>query len=181
MGREDYIFDGIYQRKVPIEFQEIALTAHTVIALSNFIHQDSMWNTSMAMRLGADFLASRLPALDKSGTSLDIALVARALQLTRSTTGAEAAFEILAKRRQETLDGTFYWGDGMSSRDPDNSFYATSNSGLRDSECDESLSVRSTALALMVYTERGEYMTEPIVRWLNSRRTAGWDSTIDTT
>ena len=32
----------------------------------------------------------------------------------------------------------------------------------------------------MVYTERGEYMTEPIVRWLNSRRTAGWDSTIDT-
>ena len=68
----------------------------------------------------------------------------------------------------------------MSSRDPDNSFYATSNSDLRNSECDESLSVRSTALALMVYTERGEYMTEPIVRWLNSRRTAGWDSTIDT-
>ena len=66
-----------------------------------------MWNTSMAMRLGAYFLSSRLPALDRSGTSLDIALVARALQLTRSTTGAEAAFEILAKRRQETL-GTFF-------------------------------------------------------------------------
>ena len=32
----------------------------------------------------------------------------------------------------------------------------------------------------MVYTERGEYMTEPIVRWLNSRRKLGWDSTIDT-
>ena len=62
-----------------------------------------MWNTSMAMRLGADFLSSRLPVLDRSGTSLDIALVARALQLTRSTSGAEAAFEILAKRRQETL------------------------------------------------------------------------------
>ena len=66
-----------------------------------------MWNTSMAMRLGAYFLSSRLPALDRSGTSLDIALVARALQLTRSTTGAEAAFEILAKRRQETL-GIFF-------------------------------------------------------------------------
>ena len=78
------------------------------------------------------------------------------------------------------IDGTFYWGDGISSRNSDNSFYATSNSELHDSECDESLSVRSTALALMVYTERGEYMTEPIVRWLNSRRTAGWDSTIDT-
>ena len=57
----------------------------------------------MAMRLGADFLSSRLSVLDKSGTSLDIALVARALQLTRSTTGAETAFEILAKRRKETL------------------------------------------------------------------------------
>ena len=32
----------------------------------------------------------------------------------------------------------------------------------------------------MVYTERGEYMTEPIVRWLNSRRKLGWDSTVDT-
>ena len=57
----------------------------------------------MAMRLGADFLSSRLSVLDRSGTSLDIALVARALQLTRSTTGAETAFEILAKRRRETL------------------------------------------------------------------------------
>ena len=123
----------MYQRKIPIEFQEIALTAHAVIALSSFMHQvislhritdrinisiqyifvvcnlphfllqDSMWNTSMAMRLGADFLSSRLSVLDKSGTSLDIALVARALQLTRSTTGAETAFEILAKRRKETL------------------------------------------------------------------------------
>ena len=57
----------------------------------------------MAMRLGADFLSSRLSKLDQTGTSLDIALAARALQLTRSTTGAETAFEILAKRRQETL------------------------------------------------------------------------------
>ena len=61
----------------------------------------------MAMRLGADFLSSRLAALDRSGTTLDVALVARALQLTRSTTGAETAFEILAKRRRETL-GIFY-------------------------------------------------------------------------
>ena len=61
----------------------------------------------MAMRLGADFLSSRLGALDRSGTALDVALVARALQLTRSTVGAETAFEILAKRRRETL-GTFY-------------------------------------------------------------------------
>ena len=37
-------------------------------------------------------------------------------------------------------------------------------------------------MALMVYTERGEFMTEPIVRWLNGRRksAAGWGSTVDT-
>ena len=74
-------------------------------------------------------------------------------------------------------DGTFYWGEGNYGG---NSFYSPSSSDLHNSECDESLSVRSTALALMVYTERGEYMTEPIVRWLNSRRREGWDSTTDT-
>ena len=41
--REDYIYDGIYQRKVPIEFQDIALTAHAVISLSNFIHQVTLF------------------------------------------------------------------------------------------------------------------------------------------
>ena len=77
-------------------------------------------------------------------------------------------------------DGTFYWGDGSYQRNADNSFDSSSNSNMQNPDCDESLSVRSTALALMVYTERGEYMTEPIVRWLNSRRKSGWDSTADT-
>ena len=77
-------------------------------------------------------------------------------------------------------DGTFYWGDGAYKRNTDNSFDSISNSNMHNPDCDESLSVRSTALALMVYTERGEYMTEPIVRWLNSRRKSGWDSTTDT-
>ena len=37
--RESFIYDGIYQRTIPIEFQEIALTAHAVIALSNFMQE----------------------------------------------------------------------------------------------------------------------------------------------
>ena len=97
----------------------------------------------------------------RSGTSLDVALVARALQVSRSE-GAEAAFEILAKNRHEEGSHSF-WG--------------------HDDECDESLSVRSTSLALMVYVERGEFMTEPIIKWLNHKRSgsaAGWGSTIDT-
>ena len=68
-----------------------------------------MWNTSMAMRLGADFLSSRLSILDNSGTSLEIALVARALQVTRSTTAAETAFEILAKKRKGTSGNIFHY------------------------------------------------------------------------
>ena len=77
------------------------------------------------------------------------------------------------------LDGTFYWGDsGHKSNSHNPSYLPTSD--VHNSDCDESLAVRSTALALMVYTERGEYMTEPIVRWLNSRRRSGWDTTVDT-
>ncbi len=76
--------------------------------------------------------------------------------------GSEAAFEILAKRRRELFD-VAYWGN--------------------PEDCDSALSVRATAYALMVYTERGEHMTEPIVRWINSQRksAAGWGSTVDTT
>ena len=75
--------------------------------------------------------------------------------------GSEAAFEILAKRRRELFDVAF-WGN------PD--------------DCDAALSVRATAYALMVYTDRGEHMTEPIVRWINSQRKSatGWGSTVDT-
>ena len=158
--RESNIYDGNYQRKIPIEFQEIGLTAHVVIALSHFLDEDSIWNTSLAVRLGANFLAAYLKALDQSGTSLDIAIVARALQVTKSTAASETAFEILAKKRRDGKEGTFYWGDMI--------------------DCDDSLALRSTVYALMVYTERGEYMTEPIVRWINSKRRAGWGSTTDT-
>ena len=79
-----------------------------------------------------------------------------------------------------SLDGTFYWGDGGYITKPESSLRSSSDSNTPPEECDESLAVRSTALALMVYTERGEYMTEPIVRWLNSRRKSGWDATVDT-
>ncbi len=37
--RENDIFDGIYQRKIPIDFQEVALTAHALIALSSLHRQ----------------------------------------------------------------------------------------------------------------------------------------------
>ena len=55
---------------------------------------------------------------------MDIALVARALQVSKSE-GSEAAFEILAKNRHE--EGSYsFWG--------------------HDDECDESLSIRLASL-----------------------------------
>ena len=134
------------QSSIPIEFQEVALTAHAVICMSHFLDEDSIWNTSQALNRASEFLAGHLGALDQSGTSLDMAMVARALQVSGKSqeTASETAFEILAKARRDGEDGTFYWGDTL--------------------DCDDSLALRSTVYALMVYTERGEYMTEPIVR-----------------
>lgn len=168
--REAHLYHGTYQRLIPVEFQAVALTAHVVTVLSRFMDEEAFWKTALAMRMGAGFLAAKLGSLDRSGTALEIALSARALQVTRSVQGAETAFEILAKRRRETQDGTFYWGDGGGGGGGPSSTVV----------CEESLALRSTALALMVYTERREFMTEPIVGWLNSRRKSGWGSASDT-
>ena len=139
--QEKFIFDGIYQRKIPIEFQEIALTAHVLISLAGIEIDDfGALNLTKARNAAGRFLASRLEILDKSGSALDIALVARALQLAKSE-GSEASFEILAKNRHEEIS-YFFWG--------------------HQDECDDALSIRATALALMVYIDRGEFYTEPI-------------------
>merc|ERR1719319_293874 len=47
--------------------------------------------------------------------------------------------------------------------------------------CCESLAVRATALALLTYSARREFIIEPIARWLNSRRrsAAAWSSAWD--
>ena len=84
----------------------------------------------------------QLAHLDRRGPcdSLDVAFAARALHLAGHA-GAEAAFEILAKCRTEEGDFIF-WRDGESA----------SSVG--------SASVRATALALLMYTDRGEMMAD---------------------
>jgi hypothetical protein len=37
--KEVFVYNGEYQRKIPIEFQEIALTAHVLISLAPFIEK----------------------------------------------------------------------------------------------------------------------------------------------
>ena len=81
----------------------------------------------------------QLAHLDRRGPcdSLDVAFSARALHLAGHA-GAEAAFEILAKCRAEEADFIF-WRDGDGAG---------------------SASVRATALALLMYTDRGEMMAD---------------------
>ena len=84
----------------------------------------------------------QLAHLDRRGAcdSLDVAFAARALHLAGHA-GAEAAFEILAKCRTEEADFIF-WRDGD------------------DGDAAGSASVRATALALLMYTDRGEMMAD---------------------
>lgn len=102
---------------------------------------------SSAISLSSKYLVSQLSQLDKSCPTLGAAFAARALQLARNP-GGEAAFEILAKCRKEEEDFLF-WED---------------ESGVK------STSVRATSLALLMYSDRGEMMTDKIVRWLNENR-----------
>ncbi|CAB4054154.1 unnamed protein product [Lepeophtheirus salmonis] len=145
-----------------------ALTAHVLLVLAELKDDASSAQTIFTIDRALHYLTSKLGELDIYGSTLVVALVSRALQVARAS-GAEAAFEILAKRRKETSEG-FHWDSGKE------------NNLLKSRDCDDLLDVRTTALALLVYTERGEFMTESIIRWLNSKRKffSGWSSTIDT-
>ena len=69
--RENYVFDGIYQRKIPIEFQEIALTSHVLLAFSVLDQSEKEdFNVTATMQNAADFLARRLEVLDRFDTFL---------------------------------------------------------------------------------------------------------------
>uniref|UniRef100_A0A0K2TMG2 Macroglobulin complementrelated CG7586PAlike [Tribolium castaneum] n=1 Tax=Lepeophtheirus salmonis TaxID=72036 RepID=A0A0K2TMG2_LEPSM len=165
---ESYLYPNIKDHFIPLEMQETALTAHVLLVLAELKDDASSAQTIFTIDRALHYLTSKLGELDIYGSTLVVALVSRALQVARAS-GAEAAFEILAKRRKETSEG-FHWDSGKE------------NNLLKSRDCDDLLDVRTTALALLVYTERGEFMTESIIRWLNSKRKffSGWSSTIDT-
>ena len=41
--RESNIYDGRYQRNIPIEFQEVALTAHVVTSMAHLLDEVIKW------------------------------------------------------------------------------------------------------------------------------------------
>ena len=87
-------------------------------------------------------------SVGRSCNSLDVAFAARALHLAGNSGAAEAAFEILAKCRTEEAEFIF-WSDDD------------------DGGGGGSASIRATALALLMYTDRGEMMADKVARWLN--------------
>ena len=116
--------------------------------------QNSHWNVTAAVANSSSYLVAQLSHLDSRSSScdsLDVAFAARALHLAGSP-GAEAAFEILAKCRAEEAEFIF-WRDAATAAGEDDDGGATG-----------SASIRATALALLMYTDRGEMMADKVRR-----------------
>ncbi len=183
--QESYLFGGRRDGHVPVEFQKVSLTAHIVLSLEEFVGRRAsimeltsslisslllhlslqMYQSvdcSRAVRQACAYLSSQLPSLhhlsttssshSSSESALRLSLVVRALQVgsrlkLAPANAAETAFEILA--RQQLEKGEFvFWGDGG---------------------CDP-LSLRATALALLVYLDRGERIsTDRVASWVSEK------------
>ena len=121
-----------------------------------------------------------LNLLDRNGNPYEVAIVAYAMMLAKSTS-AEAAFGVLRRHARED-GGYIYWGkepvplpaQRLENQRPfllprlPNPFDATN--------------VEITAYALVTYVGRQELFVEPIVKWFNTHRLTdgGWASTQDT-
>ena len=171
---EAYLYEGFRNSQLPRPAQKTPLTAQVLVLLSDIANevenlskgtgadvfqsaqfQNSHWNVTAAVAVSSNYLVAQLSRLargfGRSCRSLDVAFAARALHLAGHS-GAEAAFEILAKCRVEEADFIFWRdvgeGDGAT----------------------DAASIRATALALLMYTDRGEMIADKIARWLNQRR-----------
>jgi len=118
--------------------------------------------------------------LDGNGDPYEVAIVAYAIMLAKSTS-AEAAFGVFRRHARED-GGCIYWGkepvplpaQRLENQRPfllprlPNPFDATN--------------VEITAYALVTYVGRQELFVEPIVKWFNTHRLTdgGWASTQDT-
>jgi hypothetical protein len=166
----------------PIRYRNISLTAHVVIALTTIRDLPGELGPRVAVSRSRaiSWLDRNLNLLDRNGDPYEVAIVAYAMMLAKSTS-AEAAFGVLRRHARED-GGYIYWGkepvplpaQRLENQRPfllprlPNPFDATN--------------VETTAYALLTYVGRQELFVEPIVKWLNTHRLTdgGWASTQDT-
>ncbi|KAG8228773.1 hypothetical protein J437_LFUL007766 [Ladona fulva] len=161
--------------------RNISLTAHVLITLEMVKDLPGGLGSQVALAQGRAmrWLERNLNLLEEKGNAYEVALVAYALMLSRSS-AKETAFRILAKHaRQE--GGLMYWGIEAVPLPP----YKLENQKPfalpRLPYKYDSSNIEATSYALLTYVARQEFMIDPIVKWLNSQRLTdgGWASTQD--
>jgi hypothetical protein len=167
----------------PIRYHNISLTAHVVIALTTIRDLPGELGLRVAVSRSSaiSWLDRNLNLLDRNDDPYEVAVVAYAMMLAKSTS-AEAAFGVLRRHARED-GGYIYWGkepvplpaQRLENQRPfllprlPNPFDATI--------------VETTAYALLTDVGRHqELFVEPIFKWLNTLRLTdgGWASTQDT-
>ncbi|CAA9996892.1 unnamed protein product [Nesidiocoris tenuis] len=165
-----------------IKFRNLSLTAHVLIMLETVKDLTSGLGTEVAtaQSKAISWLERNLKLLDVHGDAYEVAIVAYALMVSRSSS-AETAFSLLA-RRAINDGGYLYWGKEKVPLPPSKTENQKQFSLPRLPYKYDSSNIETTAYALMVYNARKEILLENIVKWLNAQRLTdgGWASTQDT-
>ncbi|XP_066601822.1 CD109 antigen [Prorops nasuta] len=165
-----------------IKHRNISLTAHVLITLETVKDLTGGLGSQVALSSAnaVKWLERNLKLLEDHGNPYEIAIVAYALLMAKTST-AEQAFNILSRHARRE-GGLTYWGREAIPPPPyklenQKPFLLPRLPYKYDSE-----NIETTAYALLVHVARQETMIEPIVKWLNSQRLTdgGWASTQDT-
>ena len=166
----------------PIRHRNISLTAHVVIALSTIrdLPGELGPRVAVARSKAISWLDRNLNLLDRNGDPYEVAIVAYAMMLAKSTS-AEAAFGILRRHAREE-GGYVYWGREAVPLPAQRLENQRPFQLPRLPHPFDATNVETTAYALLTYVGRQELFVEPIVKWLNTQRltNGGWASTQDT-
>ncbi|VVC38101.1 Hypothetical protein CINCED_3A025405 [Cinara cedri] len=163
-------------------FSNISLTAQVLITLTNAKDLSGGLGSKIAQgeSRAVKYLEKNMNLLNMSGEPYEIALVAYALMLTKSSF-AEFAFSLLA-RHSRREGGLMYWGKEFVPMPPTKMENQKPFLLPRLPYKFDSINIETTAYALLVYVARKEPFVDDVVKWLNSQRLTdgGWASTQDT-
>ncbi|XP_055376431.1 CD109 antigen [Condylostylus longicornis] len=164
-----------------IKFKNITLTAHVLITLASSKDLSGSLGSQVALaqQRAIIYIERNMEYLSKSQEPHELAIVAYALMLSRSTS-AEQVFSYLAKHARY-LGEFVYWGREEVPLPPTKLENQKYFSLPRLPYEFDSLNIETTAYALLVYVSRREFFVDPIARWLNAQRLTdgGWASTQD--
>ncbi|XP_063238725.1 CD109 antigen-like [Bacillus rossius redtenbacheri] len=174
--------ESVHWTNDDIRFRNISLTAHVLITLVMVRDLTGGLGSqvSLAELNAVKWLDRNMNLLERFGEPYELAIVAYALMLSKSST-ADTAFSHLAKHAR-IEGGLMYWGKEAVPQPP----YKMENQKPfmlpRLPYKYDSSNIEATSYALLTYVARQELYTDLIVKWLNSQRLTdgGWASTQDT-